>query len=72
MWDLKNPKVILYSKYIVCIIILYCLVNIHNMYQSFPFQMKQEVNGLLQVAPTAHFSVTGANLTARVCLVSGD
>ena len=42
------------------------------MYQSFPFQMKQEANGLLQVAPTAHFSVTGANLTARVCLVSGD
>ena len=35
MWDLKNPKVIkLYPMYIVYIMILYCLVYIHNMCQK--------------------------------------
>ena len=40
--------------------------------QGFPFQMKREANGLLQLARTAHFSGKGANLTARVLWVSGD
>ena len=44
--------------------------------QGFPFQMKQEVNGLLQAetiwARRAHFSTTGVNLTARLCLVAAD
>ena len=44
--------------------------------QSFPFKMKQEANGLLQVeiiwAHSAHLRVKCANLTAKIRLVTAD
>ena len=40
--------------------------------QGFRFQMKREANDLLQVVRITHVSARGENLTARVCLVSGD
>ena len=51
--------------------------NIYINTQGFPFQMKLEANGLLQVATiwawNAHFSAKGSNLTAGLHLVyTGD